>query len=140
MNVVVRFAFDGLQVELAGDLHDRLDAQAVHLDCAEAVVHLTQRLEKIIGAEIPGQAGQLAAGNRRLSKYFEEVLDGLPGDLVGVSRNDLVGTRLIFEILHDVARENRPDCAECEGQVELESATVYRALVETVLGEQEHAE
>ena len=46
VDVVVGIAFDGLQIKLAGDLHDRLRLQPVNFDRIEFAEHLAQCLDE----------------------------------------------------------------------------------------------
>ena len=55
VDVVVRVAFDGLEVELAGDLDDRLHAEPVDLDGRELPVDLAQRAREVGGGEVPAR-------------------------------------------------------------------------------------
>ncbi len=100
---------------------------------------LAQRFDEIAGAQVPGCGADLAAGNRCVTEYLAQVVDALLDDPIGLSGYHLVGAGLVFQILHDVTDENRPDRTQRERQVELESAALDSALIEPALGEQEHA-
>ncbi len=139
MDVVVGRALDGLEIELAGDLHDRLGPQTIHLDRREATVDLAQRLREVRRRQMPGQRGPGAA-RRPPAKDLVEVLDALLDDGVGAPGHDLVGTDLVLEVLHQVRAEDRPQAAERDRQVEVEAVAHHGLLVEVVLGQEEHPE
>ena len=85
------------------------------------------------------QATERHGRSAALAERLVEILDALADDRVGLARNHLVGPHLVFEVLHEIGAEDRPQAAERHRQVEIEAVTHGRFLVHLVLRHQEHA-
>ena len=102
VNVVVRISLDGLQVELAGDLDDGLALQTVHFDRVEILLHLAQRLDEIVGREMPEEAAPRFAPLRTFLECLVEVANAAFDGAVSGAFLNFVGTSLILEALQDI--------------------------------------
>jgi hypothetical protein len=98
VDVVVRVALDRLEVELACDLHTRLDPEAVHLDDRELPADLAQSAREVRARQVPGQRSP-GASVWSIAKHSVEELDAFLDDGVRLPRDDFVGPYLVLEIL-----------------------------------------
>jgi hypothetical protein len=137
VDVVVGIALDSLQIELTGDLHRRLHAQAIDLDLGELAMHLAHGAHEVRRGEVP-QDRLLVRHLRPVAEGLVEILHALLHHRRGLARQHLVGPHLVLEVLHQIGAEDPPQAAERHGQVEVE--TVAHVLVQVVLGHQEHPE
>src|SRR5262249_39652040 len=108
VDVVVRIAFDRLQIELAGDLRDRLDAQAIDLDRVEAAAHLAHRIDEVARPEVPDERPPFLAAIGTLAEDLAEIVDALLDDLSGLPRFHFIRAYLILEALEQIGAQNSP--------------------------------
>src|SRR5690606_35198046 len=140
MNIVVRIALDRLEIELAGDLHHRLDPQAIDLDGLELTVNFTQRLDEVARGQMPREGPPLFPLDRTIAKDLAQVVDAFPDCAIGAARLDLIGPRSVLNALQSIRAQNGPDHAERQRNVDLEPAALEGTLVHPVLIDEEDPE
>ena len=138
VDVVVRITLDGLQIELAGDLHLGLHAQPVDLDLRELAVDLAHGPREVRRRQVPQHRLLGRRLLRPVPEHLVEVFDALLDDRGRLAGQHLVGPHLVLEVLHEVRAEDAPQAAERHRQAQLEA--VAHVLVQVVLGHEEHAE
>ena len=139
VDIVVGVPLDGLEIELAGDLHGGLHAEPIDLDGVELPPHLAHGLREIAGGEEP-EHRPVRPALRPVPEHLVQELDRFLDHHLGLAGNHFVGPHLVLEVLDEVGAEDRPQAAQRDRQVEIEAVAHRRLLVELVLGEEEHAE
>src|SRR5215467_669635 len=91
VDVVVDVAFDRLQIELASQLHDRPRLQPVDLDRVEFAQNLAQRVDEVVGRQMPDKGFPFPPFVRAPAEDVAEIVHALPHRFVRLARNDLVG-------------------------------------------------
>ncbi len=162
-HVEVAIAFGGLRPELAGDLDDRLHAQAVDLDGVDAVAAGMQRIDVFLAIEIVSDLAQGAADARdflvlfkiRLGPRWRGIHDvpalavaqrvgqrlyGVADYLVRLTLVHLKGTDLIDQLVDHVAEVERIEHAHTEIDRELQAGLAARRFDAVSLLEEQNAE
>src|SRR5215472_16264360 len=155
-HVDVAVALGGLRPEFAGDLDDRLHAQAVDVDTVESVAHLFERGDVLIAlelvdeladvfrgvaeaAQVPGHAG-FELPRLFLAENLVQVVHASVEHAVGVAGVDLVGTQGVGHLVHHVAAVEGVEDAEEEVDVHFQAGFGVGLGEAAGLLEEEHAE
>ena len=155
-HVEVAVALGGLRPEFAGDLDDRLHAQAVDIDAVELVAALGQRAGILIALELVDELADVLGGVGEAAQVLAHALVELPRPLlaedlvevihafvehaVGIAGVDFVGTKRVGHLVHHVAAVEGVEDAEEEVEIHLQAGFGIGLAEAAGLLEQEHAE
>jgi hypothetical protein len=114
--------------------------QPVHFDRIEIFLHLAQRVDEIVGGEMPEQAAPRFAPLRTFLECLVEVANAALDCAVGGPFFNFVGASLILEALQHIGAQYAPERAEREWHVQLKAAPLQRPLVHPVLLDKEQPE
>src|ERR1035437_9664966 len=154
-HVEVAVAFGGLRPELAGDLDDGLDAQAIDIDVVKAVAAALQSGHVFVALQLVDKFADVFRGVAEAAEVFAHAFVELPGaflaehlmevihalveDAVGVARVHLEGTQRVGHFVHDVAAVERVEDAEEEIEVHFQAGFGVGLGQAARLLEEEHA-
>ncbi len=140
VNVVVGVTLNRLEIELAGDLHHRLDPQSIDLNGFELAVNLTQRFDEIVRRQMPNERTPLFPLGWPLAEDLAKIIYALPNDAIRAAWLDLIRPRSVLHALQSIRTQNGPDHAQRQRDVDLKPTALQRALVHPVLVDEEHPE